>query len=190
MYKDFNLFPMKKLLIIIIAALFTSSLTVFGQNTEQTQSDTIVLFGGEKVTGIIQQITMESVIYKKSSNSEQESITRGKVNKIHYSSGETEVLNESPKKPGEKINWRKVKVLNNKKQVLGMTRVEDLEAKAKGSGRGYETPKSLKRRAIVILRKKAANLNANYVLIVKESVSAAFGEIPSVTIEAKAYRDY
>jgi hypothetical protein len=40
-----------------------------------------------------------------------------------------------------------------------------------------------------VLRKKAANLNANYVLITKESVSAAFGEIPSVSLSAIAYSD-
>jgi hypothetical protein len=181
---------MKKILTITILVLLTSCFTAFSQTNKQSPADTIILFGGEKITGIIQRITSESVIYKKSANSEQESVNRNRVNKIQYSSGKTEVINESPKKPGEKIDWRKVKVLKNKKQVLGMTKVEDLEASAKGSGRGYETPKSLKRRATVILRKKAAKINANYVLIVKESVSAAFGEIPSVTIEAKAYRDY
>lgn len=70
-----------------------------------------------------------------------------------------------------------------------MKEIQDVEATARGNGQRYQTPKSLERSAQVILRKRAAQLNANYILLTDKSVDVAFGETPSVTLYGVAYTD-
>ena len=72
-------------------------------------------------------------------------------------------------------------------EVEGLIEVARLEAKSEGSDRGYATPKSLERTATIVLRRKAALVNANIVLITDKNVNVAFEEIPSVTLYGTAY---
>jgi hypothetical protein len=92
-------------------------------------------------------------------------------------------------KEKETIDWRKVKIVKKESNVLGMKKIKKIEATAKGSNQGYQTPKSLERNARIILRKKAAKLNANFILLTNKSVAVAFGEIPSATLYGVAYTD-
>lgn len=89
----------------------------------------------------------------------------------------------------EKLDWRKVKIVNNESNVLGMKKIKEIKATTKGDGQGYRTPKSLERSARVILRKKAAQLNANYILLTDKNIVVAFGENPSATLYGIAYTD-
>lgn len=89
----------------------------------------------------------------------------------------------------KEINWRKVKIVKKEANVLGMKKIKEIEATAKGTGQGYQTPKSLERNARIILRKKAAKMNANFILLTNKSVAVAFGETPSATLFGVAYTD-
>ena len=137
----------------------------------------------------IKKITVYNIIYSELEKDVQKSMKKGNVYKVKYSYGKEEILNTTPQKEESTIDWRKVKVARNENQVAGMTKIAELEATSKGSDRGYATPKSLKTKALIILKKKAASENANYILITSESVSAAFGDIPSATYKGIAYQD-
>jgi hypothetical protein len=109
------------------------------------------------------------------------------VYKIEYKSGKTEIINEEPQKVRNINDYRKVKVTYNLDDVDGMVEVAKLEAKAEGSDRGYSTAKTLERTAIIILRRKAALVNAEMVLITDKKVHVAFGEIPFTILYGTAY---
>ena len=151
--------------------------------------DTVYFFEGNERYVNVKKITFDSIIYLDPESKTEKSFDKLKVHKINYSYGHHEYFNEKQKTPSRTLEWRRVKIVESKKNVLSMTRVREIEATAKGSGRGYETPKTLERKARVILRKKAARLNANYILLTKKSVSVAFGEIPSATLKGIAYTD-
>ena len=87
----------------------------------------------------------------------------------------------------KEIDWRKVKIVKKEANILGMKKIQKIQATAKGSGQGYQTPKSLERNARVILRKKAGKLGANYILLTNKSIAVAFGETPSATLFGVAY---
>jgi hypothetical protein len=89
----------------------------------------------------------------------------------------------------KEIDWRKVKIVEKEANVLGMKKIKKIEATAKGDNQGYHTPKSLERNARIILRKKAAKLNANFILLTNKSIAVAFGETPSATLFGTAYTD-
>ncbi|MCF8335793.1 MAG: hypothetical protein K9H65_04240 [Bacteroidales bacterium] len=160
-----------------------------GEKTIQQRTDTLQLFGDETRYVNVMKITYNSVIYTETGKTTLKRIDKDSVHKILYNWGRVETLNESPPIIGERYDWRKVKILNNKNETDSLYRVEKIQARAEGSNRGYDTPKSLETRAKIIIKKKAANVNAKYVLITNKTVTIAFGEIPSATLEGIAYTD-
>lgn len=173
-------------------------LTLFGltpllsiAQTAKSSSDTIVLSEGERLVVNIEEVTQDSIFYTDVESGLKQRIGRGDIEKIKYekmNKPEYEEVTENENKKEER-DWRKVKVISSEKYVIDMVELEEIEASVEGSGRRYEKPAMLKRRAIVVLRKKAAALNADCVLIINESISAAFGEIPSAKITGVAYAE-
>lgn len=154
---------------------------------ENPRTDTIFFFGKKSMNVHVMKITYDSVLYREPGETEILALDKDIVNKIKYNWGRLEILNEKEKEPRKFYDWRKVKVLDSKNEVEGLFRVEEVTAKAKGSGRGYETPRSLETKATIILKKKAANLNAQYVVITNKTITTAFGESPSATLKGIVY---
>jgi hypothetical protein len=159
------------------------------QQSQNRRTDTVVLFDGDQLYINVMKITYDSLVYTEAGESALKKIDKDKVHKIRYNWGRLEILNEKQPKILTRYNWRKVKILGSKNETEGLYMVDKVVAKAEGSSRGYDTPKSLENRAEVILKKKAANLNAKYVLITGKNITIAFGEIPSATIKGIIYSD-
>src|SRR6056297_182814 len=158
------------------------------QNHNNRKCDTLYLFGGEELYVNVKKISFDSIIYRETHNNKRQALKKDKVRKIKHSWGELEYITNSPVRKKESFDWRKVKIVENEINVKNKYRVEKLEASVKGNSY-YESPKVLVKKARVILRKKAANLNAKYILIVNKTVSMAFGEIPSASLTGIAYAD-
>ncbi len=155
----------------------------------QSSKDTIVLSEGKSLIVKIEAVTQDSIIYTDAESGLKQSIGREDIEKIKYEKmNESETEEEADKEDVEK-DWRKVKVIRSEKYVVDMVKLEEIEASVEGSGRRYEKPAMLERRALVILRKKAAGLRADCVLVTNEYISAAFGEIPSAKITGVAYSE-
>jgi len=150
--------------------------------------DTLYLFGGEKLYVDVKKISFDSIIYRETHNNKRQALKKDKGHKIKHSWGELEYITDSPVQENESFDWRKVKIVGNEINVKNKYRVEKLEASVKGNSY-LESPKVLVKKAQVILRKRAANLNAKYILIVNKTVSMAFGEIPSASLTGIAYAD-
>ncbi|MFP4047952.1 MAG: hypothetical protein ACLFT4_09385 [Bacteroidales bacterium] len=157
--------------------------------TSNSAIDTIVLSEGKSLIVKIEAVTQDSIIYTDAESGLKQSIGREDIEKIKYEKmNESETEEEADKEDVEK-DWRKVKVIRSEKYVVDMVKLEEIEASVEGSGRRYEKPAMLERRALVILRKKAAGLRADCVLVTNEYISAAFGEIPSAKITGVAYSE-
>ena len=159
----------------------------YRKTIQRPPTDTIYLFDREPMYVNVMKITYDSVLYRKGRQTGLQSLDKDRINRIKYNWGRLEILNKKPPKRQERYDWRKVRFLKNKRKASDMHPVKEIEAKAKGSGRGYETPKSLEAKARTILRKKAANVNAQYVLITNKNITTAFGEIPSASLSGIAY---
>jgi hypothetical protein len=151
------------------------------------RTDTIYLFDAQAMHVDVMKITFDSVLYRQPGETQLQALDKDIIHKIKYNWGKLEILNEKPKEPKKRLDWRKVEILNSPGQAEQFYKMEEITAKTKGSGRGFETPKSLENKARVILKKKAANLNAEYVLITNKTITTAFGEIPSATLTGTAY---
>jgi len=154
---------------------------------EQKQTDIIYQHDGTKMLVNVKRIYLNDLYYSLPGETKVNKMDQRLVHKIEYKTGKVEVLNETPPDVREVGDYRKVKVTDDPDDVEGLIEVAKLEAKAEGSDRGYSTPKSLERSATIILRRKAALVNANIVLITDKQSNVAFGELPSVTLQGTAY---
>lgn len=151
------------------------------------KTDVLYLHDGSKMFVDVKKIYLNDLYYSLPEETKVNKMDQRLIHKIEYKTGKVEILNETPPDTREVGDYRKVKVTENPDDVEGLIEVAKLEAKSEGSDRGYATPKSLERTAIIVLRRKAALVNANIVLITDKKTNVAFGEIPSVTLYGTAY---
>lgn len=150
-------------------------------------TDIIYLHDGTKMHVDVKKIYLNDLYYSLSGETKVKQMDQRLVHKIEYKSGKTEILNEEPQTVRDINDYRKVKVTYDPDDVDGMVEVAKLEARAEGSERGYSTAKTLERTATIILRRKAALVNAEIVLITDKKVHVAFGEIPFTILYGTAY---
>ncbi len=151
------------------------------------KSDVVYLHDKTVMRVDVKKIYQNDLYYSLPGETKVNQMDQRLVFKIEYKSGKIEVLNEEPQTVRNINDYRKVKVTYNPDDVDGMVEVAKLEAKAEGSDRGYSTAKTLERTATIILRRKAALVNAEMVLITDKKVHVAFGEIPFTILYGTAY---
>jgi hypothetical protein len=149
--------------------------------------DIIYLHDGTKMEVSFKKIYLNDLYYSLPGETKVNKMDQRLVHKIKYITGKEEILNESAPEVRDVGDYRKVKVTYNTEEVEGMVEVAKLEAKAEGSDRRYSTPTALERTAIIVLRRKAALVNGEIVLITGKKTNVAFGEIPSVILYGTAY---
>lgn len=157
------------------------------EEAKQQETDIIYQHDGTKMFVHVKKIYLNDLYYALPGDTKVKKMDQRLVHKIEYKTGKIEVLNETAPDVREVNDYRKVKVTDDPEDVEGLIEVAKLEAKAEGSDRGYATPKSLERTATIVLRRKAALVNANIVLITGKKTNVAFGEIPAVTLYGTAY---
>ena len=157
------------------------------EEAKQQETDIIYQHDGTKMFVDVKKIYLNDLYYALPGDTKVKKMDQRLVHKIEYKTGRIEVLNETAPDVREVNDYRKVKVTDDPEDVEGLIEVAKLEAKAEGSDRGYATPKSLERTATIVLRRKAALVNANIVLITEKKTNVAFGEIPAVTLYGTAY---
>ncbi|MEA2107491.1 MAG: hypothetical protein U9P82_12380 [Bacteroidota bacterium] len=162
-------------------------ITMRESKSDELQTDVVYLHDKTVMQVEVKKIYQNNLYYSLPGETKVNQMDQRLVYKIEYKSGKIEVLNEEPQKVRNINDYRKVKVTYNPDDVDGMVEVAKLEAKAEGSDRGYSTAKTLERTAIIVLRRKAALVNAEMVLITDKKVHVAFGEIPFTILYGTAY---
>lgn len=151
------------------------------------ETDILYQHDGKQAFVNVKRIYLNDLYYTLPGETKVNKIDRRLFHKIVYKTGRVEILNEKAPDVREVGDYRSVKVTENPEEVEGLVEVAKIEAKVEGNERGHSTHKTLKRTATVVLRKKAALVNANIVLITGKRSNAAFGEIPSLTLLGTAY---
>lgn len=150
-------------------------------------TDIIVLHTGEKLYVDVKKIQLNDLYYTFPKHQEILEMDKRLVKKVYYKSGKIEILSQADEDIPDVGDYRKVKVTRDKKDVEKFLEVGRFDAKAEGSRRRNTSLRSLERSAEIILRRKAALLNAHIVLVIDQQSSMAFGEVPSTTLTGVAY---
>jgi hypothetical protein len=152
--------------------------------------DIMLLMTGEQKDVEIRKFSLKYIYFSSPGESTMKQIDRRLVNVIYYRSGRKEVITPKAVDIPSNTDWEKIKVTENPKDVgPTMIEIDVIEVVVEASAREqYYKPKTLESSAIIILKKKAAMLNGELVVITKISHNRPYGEAPSVRIEATAYR--
>lgn len=152
--------------------------------------DIMVLMNGEEKEVEIRKFSLKFIYFSSPGESSMKQIDRRLVNVIYYRSGRREVISPKLVDIPQSSDWEKIKVTEDPKEVGGtMIQIDIIEVVVEASTRDqYYKPQTLENSAFIILKKKAAMLNGEIVLIKKKSHSRPYGEAPSLRIEAIAYR--
>jgi hypothetical protein len=152
--------------------------------------DIMVLMTGEEKEVEIRKFSTKYIYYSSPRESSMKQVDRRLVNIIYYRSGRKEIITPKAVDIPKNSDWEKIKITEDPKEVSPlMVEIDVIEVVVEASGREqYYKPQTLENSAYIVLKKKAALLNAELVLIKKKSHSRPYGEAPSLTVEAIAYR--
>jgi len=198
---------MKRLLVLyVIVSLFCSSAiaterAAIQDSTKGNSSsasfpksklgvDIMVLMTGEQKEVEIRKFSAKFIYYSNPGVPTMTQIDRRLVNVIYYRSGRKEIITPKAVDIPKTTDWEKIKITENPKDVTGtMVEIDVIEVEYEASTREqYLKPQTLEYSAYIILKKKAAMMNAELVVIKKKTHSRPYGEAPSLRIEAIAYR--
>jgi hypothetical protein len=154
---------------------------------EAEKIDILYQHNGTTTEVNFKRIYLNDLYYSLPGETKVNKIDQRLVHKIAYKNGKLEILNEKAPDVRAVGDYRKVKVTKDSDEVEGLVEVARLEAKAEGNGKGNTTLKTLERTATIVLRRKAALVNADIVLITGKRSNTAFGETPSYTLLGIAY---
>ncbi|PKP43821.1 MAG: hypothetical protein CVT95_11725 [Bacteroidetes bacterium HGW-Bacteroidetes-12] len=155
----------------------------------QSQYDWLKLLNGQEKEVEVRRISDKYVFYSQPDNMDVEWIDRREVQTIYYRTGKIEQMTQKAIEIRKVKDWQKIDATRAKEDVDDMIKVEDLQVKHEATNRHeYNKAKTLETSAEIILKKQAALLNADIILIVKVEHHRAYGDPPVVTMTAEAYR--
>lgn len=170
------------------AELFTSSnYTLSLENPDEF--DVIFLSSGKNVECEIVRISEKFVFYTQLGSSEMEWVDRRLVKQVKYKNGEIDKLEKKATPKAKQADWKTVTVTRNPEDVANMRKVGDIKVKHKALTREhYYKPYTLESSAEILVRRDAAQINADVALVLKVEHHRPYGDPPTVTIFAEAYR--
>lgn len=152
--------------------------------------DIMVLMNGDQKEVEIRKFSVKNIYFSSPGETTMKQIDRRLVNVVYYRSGRKEVITPKATDIPDNSEWEKIIVTENPKDVgATMIQIDVVEAKVEASSTERSTkPETLEASAKNILRKKAALIKGELVLVKKKEHNRAYGEPPSLVMQGIAYR--
>jgi hypothetical protein len=147
-------------------------------------TDSLVLLGGKIILADVLKIGSDVITYKKPGQDALFNIERKQVEKIKFKNGKIEVLNAPIFVMISEDNWQSIRLTEDPEDVQGMYNRGNVKVKGKTNDR---SGKDAYENATIRLRKKAATLGGEIILITRSERIGGYGEIPAYEIEGIAY---
>ncbi|HOK97888.1 MAG TPA: hypothetical protein PLD12_02005 [Bacteroidales bacterium] len=148
--------------------------------------DTIIKLGGKRIICQVKKVNPTTVTYSLPNSNVQLDILRKDIEKIIYKTGKVDIFNKPIFSVVDKLDWQAVMITENPADVTGLYQRGVIKANASS---GSRSPKAAKQSAMIRLQKKAANMGALIVLLVRSEMKGGYGEIPGWELEGIAYSD-
>jgi len=162
--------------------------------------DKILTYSHEVFIGKIQNITPNFVLFLYPFNTELQSLNRNEISQIQYADGTIDIFLPLTDKGGfsrevvdtariiirSRRDWENVTLTDKSEDITGMVEKGKIIASYQADYVNAEN-EYLVKNAQIILRKKAANLNAPFVLLTTKNFHKAYGDPPSIELEGILY---
>jgi hypothetical protein len=180
--------------IVVILVLWIIPLLGFTQGEKAStyeeekaaKLDTIYKLGGKKILCTVLKVSPTSVSFTKPAQGQILELHRKEIEKIIYKNGKKEVFNRPVISFINADEWQAVLITYDKAEVEGLFKKGVVKA---NSASGSRSSKAAKKSAIIRIQKKAANMGALIVYIIKDEMKGGYGEIPGCELEGIAYGD-
>ena len=148
-----------------------------------------MLFRSEDMVCEVKRVSDKFVFYTKPGSKDMEWIDRRLVKTIFYQNGVVDDLTEKETKEKLPKDWKEVTITKNPEDVAGMVKVSEIVVKHVASTRQhYFKPNTLESSAEIVVRRNAAQKDADFVLVLKVEHHRPYGDPPVVTIIGEAYK--
>ncbi len=145
----------------------------------------------------VKKVTSNNVEYYYPFNIQTHFISREETSQIHYSDGKIDVFNPLLIKKDTKIDanlivktekdWKTIEVALNPNDIPE-TMVELANVNARFEADNLNAPNDyLEKNALIILKKKTANVQGEILFIVEKNFNRPYGEIPYIDMSGYAY---
>lgn len=145
--------------------------------------DTIIYLGGKSLPVNIANVTSSKVFYTNLDENTIFEVDRKQVERLIYRTGRIEVLNRPVFQMIEEDDWRQVFLTEDTGEVSGLHERGPVEVTAAAS----RNRRSTIRNAEIRLKRQAATLNANLILVTNTEFRGGYGDVPSITMKGIAY---
>ncbi len=162
--------------------------------------DKLITFDNEVLFVKVQHITLVDVRFIYPLNTNVESVNREKVSQIIYANGNIDLFVPFDEVNKDSLNyiddrlivhhhksWESITVTENEKEMAEMVEIGPVNS-VFVADRVQATNTFLEKNGLIILRRRAANLEADCILITKKTFSKGYGAYPSVKLEGTAYK--
>lgn len=167
--------------ILLFIILLTA---ITGYTQEKTELDTVYLLGQDKMLVDVKGVRYTKIAYKEPGNDKMQYMETKNIHKIMYASGRKEHFNDPLVMEVESVDWRNVVLTEDESDVKNLYKVGEVHG---NSGTNTRTPKSAERNAKIRMKRRAANMGAEFVLVTHTEASGGFGEVPAYEIQGIAY---
>ena len=150
-------------------------------------SDSMFMFDGEIKLVDVKSFTNKNIVYTDPGLMDIYKVDRRKVTKIVYKTGLVEYINQVESEIPESKKWKLIEVTENPEDVQNFIKLGKIKGESRSSH--FDTDNAaLERSAIVVLKKRAMKLEADIILITDKNIYRPYGEPPSITLKAVAYK--
>jgi hypothetical protein len=161
--------------------------------------DTATLDKFVKKTGVFFYGTFVSknlyeINYKKPGENIVKKVSTADFSRIYHRNGKIDIIDYNPQKNSKnwvvqnsEQEWQRVKIVAEEDKVAGMTEKGEIEAEYIAKKLNNSDNELLEKNAIIVLKKKAFSLKANYVLVKTKNIERNYGEMPSIKMTGIAY---
>jgi hypothetical protein len=151
---------MRKIFLSLIGSLFV--LFAMAQN-----NDKLYKHDGEKIDVKVMKVAEYTIVYKYPGEDAEQTIGKLAVAKIVYGSGRSETISDKVV-VGSKDDWESVQIIEDKSQVIGLKKKEEIRGKTAGFF-NYHTAGTADKKATRKLKEAAAEMGAPFILMTSDN---------------------
>lgn len=181
--KCFSVMIIPYLLLITYAGFIIPCPDGFFRESALQDTDTLVYLLKEREAVVIINTTPSTILFTRPDNNKIMEIDRDEVERIIYCDGRIEILRPPGIDPIPEDSWRHITLTEDPREVEDMYVRGPVEVTAPVSRNKRVTI----RNAEIRLRRQAAFLGADMVLVTETQFSEGFRDMPSITIKGIAY---
>src|SRR5512133_362844 len=168
--------------LFILTAFLAASQTI---KPAEAPHDTIFKINGQRLPVDVTTVTPTYISFVLPGKPDEFTIERKEVHKIIYKTGKIDILNQAAFQMLDESSWEAVWVTEEKKDISSdLYMLGEIDANSPSSSRSAA---AANKGAIIKLKKKAANMKGNIILVTKKQATGGYGEYPGYYIKGIVY---